>query len=103
MGRAPGHGHNGGPPIKEPRHRAPWGSGDPYRYCQWKKAHQAAWRVASADIGRFRAGKAEALGLTDREYQLEILERGRHLQAEDADLIAAIKARRKVRRRPLPD
>ena len=46
-------------------------------------------------MARFRSDKAEALGLTDEEYTLEILERGRYLQAEDTDRIAAIKARRR--------
>ena len=41
-----------------------------------------------------RAKKAESLGLTFREYQLEILERGRFLQAEDSVRIAEIIARR---------
>ena len=44
-----------------------------------------------------RAKKAEALGLTYREYQLEILERGRFLQAEDTERIAQIIARRSKR------
>lgn len=44
-----------------------------------------------------RQAKAEALGLTYAEYTLEILERGIHLQVEDAEKIAAIKARRKSR------
>ena len=44
---------------------------------------------------RRRAEKAEAIGLTDEEYTLEILERGRYLQSEDADRVEAIKARRR--------
>ena len=36
-----------------------------------------------------------SLGLTFREYQLEILERGRYLQADDTARIAAIIAGRK--------
>jgi hypothetical protein len=44
-----------------------------------------------------RARKAESLGLTYREYQLEILERGRFLQAEDAARIAEIIAARSRR------
>ena len=43
-----------------------------------------------------RARKAEALGLSYREYTLEILERGRYLQAEDIERIAEIKARRQL-------
>jgi hypothetical protein len=45
-------------------------------------------------IVRFRLEKAERLGLTYHEYTLEILERGRHLQLEDVNRIAAIKAKR---------
>ena len=44
-----------------------------------------------------RAKRAEELGLTYREYQLEILERGRFLQAGDTDRIAEIKAKRSHR------
>jgi hypothetical protein len=43
---------------------------------------------------RFRLQKAERLGLTYREYTLEILEHGRHLQAEDVARIAEIKRAR---------
>ena len=96
-------GHNGGPPLEEAPHRPPWGKGDPHRYCQWKRAHGQAWRASSADIQRFRADKAEGLGLTYKEYTLEILERGRHLQGEDGARIAAIKAARKRRRPPVTD
>jgi len=42
----------------------------------------------------FRLERAEALGLTYEEYTLEILERGRHLQARDVKRIAAIKRAR---------
>jgi hypothetical protein len=38
---------------------------------------------------------AEELGLTFEEYTLEILERGRYLQAGDRDAIEKIKRRRK--------
>lgn len=91
-------GHNGGPPLEDKPHRPPWGKGDPHRYCQWKKAHKAAWRAPSAEIRRFRGEKADKLGLTYEEYTLEILERGRHLQQEDGERIAAIKAGRRRRR-----
>jgi hypothetical protein len=42
--------------------------------------------------------KAERLGLTYEEYTLEILERGRHLQEDDVERIAAIKRKRRVKR-----
>jgi hypothetical protein len=43
------------------------------------------------------ARKAEAIGLSYREYVLEILERGRYLQPADRQRIAEIVARRPVR------
>ena len=49
------------------------------------------------DIAVMRARRAEALGLTYREYTLEILERGRYLSATDADRIAEIQRRRPLR------
>jgi hypothetical protein len=49
-----------------------------------------------------RLNQAERLGLTHREYTLELLERGRHLTEADSERIDAIKAARKRRRaRPL--
>jgi hypothetical protein len=87
--------HNGGPPLDDERHTPPWGRGGFGTYFAWKRAHRAAWRSQPWDVARFRSDKAEALGLTDEEYTLEILERGRYLQAEDTDRIAAIKARRR--------
>ena len=46
------------------------------------------------EIAIRRAIKAEALGLTYKEYTLEIFERGRYLQKTDTARIAAIKALR---------
>ena len=60
-----------------------------------KAASEAAFKKVPAETAIRRAKKAEALGLTYREYTLEILERGRYLQADDVELIAAIIARRK--------
>ena len=45
-----------------------------------------------------RLSKAELLGLTYEEYTLEILERGRHLQAEDQGRAAQIRAARRRRK-----
>lgn len=86
-----GPGHNGGPPLEE---GPPWAGGDAYVWLCWKRACRKAWR-ASHDVIRFRLAKAERLGLTYREYTLEILEHGRHLQVEDVERIAAIKAARR--------
>jgi hypothetical protein len=89
---------NGGPPLDD-YEGPPWGKGDPHRFLHWKRAHQAAWKPKSRDIALFRLEKAEALGLSYEEYTLEILERGRHLCADDEARVAAIKAKRR-RRRP---
>jgi hypothetical protein len=83
-------GHNGGPPLELPHE---WGEGGFGNYFEWKAARKAAWDVPY-DTAIRRARKAEALGLTYEEYTLEILERGRYLQAEDTERIAAIKRRR---------
>jgi len=89
-------GHNGGPPLEE--HTPEWGSGGIGNYFYWKAAHRAAWKNPSPGIVMFRIRKAERLGLSYQEYTLEILERGRHLQIEDADRIAEIKSARPVGR-----
>ncbi|TGQ69628.1 MAG: hypothetical protein E5V49_14775 [Mesorhizobium sp.] len=89
--------HNGGPPLDDYK-GPPWGEGDPYIFLAWQAAHAKAWKAPSREIMMMRIDRAERLGLTYEEYTLEILERGRHLQAEDADRIAAIKAMRKRRR-----
>ncbi len=88
-------GHNGGPPLDE--HTPEWGNGGIGNYFYWKAAHRAAWKNPSPSIVAFRIRKAERLGLTYEEYTLEILERGRHLQIEDVERIAAIKQARAAR------
>jgi len=66
-------GHNGGPPLDDD---------DPaalgWRDWIWRRAHRHAWRTPPREIALRRLGRAEALGLTYREYTLELLERGRH-------------------------
>ena len=86
-------GHNGGPPLDD-GHTPEWGNDGIGNYFYWKKAHRAAWHNPSSGIVAFRIRKAERLGLTYEEYTLEILERGRHLQIEDVERIAQIKAAR---------
>jgi hypothetical protein len=68
----PGIGHNGGPPL-EPEEGASW------RLFVWRKAHRKAWKTPPREIALRRLARAEALGMTYREYTLEILERGRYL------------------------
>lgn len=87
----PGMGHNGGPPLD---HVPEWGVGGIGNYFLWRAASEAAFKKVPVETAIRRAKKAESLGLTYREYQLEILERGRFLQAEDVQRIAEIVARR---------
>ena len=91
-GEIAGIGHNGGPPLDA--HIPEWGVGGIGSYFAWRAAGEAAFKALPAATALRRARKAESLGLTFREYQLEILERGRFLQKEDAARIAEIKARR---------
>ena len=67
----PGIGHNGGPPMEEE-------PGATARLLLWRQAHRRAWKTPPREIALRRLARAEALGLTYREYTLEILERGRH-------------------------
>lgn len=87
----PGIGHNGGPPLD---HIPEWGNGIG-NYFLWRAASEAAFKKVPVETAIRRARKAESLGLTYREYQLEILERGLYLQAGDRERIAEIIARRK--------
>lgn len=86
-------GHNGGPPLVD-QHTPEWGKDGIGNYFYWKAAHRAAWHNPSPGIVAFRIRKAERLGLTYQEYTLEILERGRHLQIEDAVRITEIQQAR---------
>jgi hypothetical protein len=63
-------GHNGGPPL-EPG--ASW-----RRYC-WKKAHAAAWQTPPREIALRRLKRAEALGMSYRDYTAVILDTGKLL------------------------
>ncbi|MBO1908003.1 hypothetical protein J4G37_24285 [Microvirga sp. 3-52] len=85
-----GQGHNGGPPLDDLP--PAWGEGPIGTYFAWKAAHRAAWKAIPMDIAIRRAHKAAALGLTYEEYTLEILERGRYLQATDTKRIAEIRS-----------
>jgi len=86
-----GIGHNGGPPLE---HVPEWGTGGIGTYFAWRAASEAAFKNVPIETAIRRAKKAESLGLTFREYQLEILERGRYLQIEDRERIAEIIGRR---------
>jgi len=64
-----GLGHNGGPPLEEPPR------GDWNYYC-WRRVHQRAWKTPPREIALRRLARAEALGMTYREYQAIILDTG---------------------------
>lgn len=96
MPRLPKRNHNGGPPLEDYKGPA-WGKGDPHRFMHWRSAHKAAWKPKSRDMALFRLAKAEAVGLTYEEYTLELLERGRHLSADDGTRVDEIKRSRKRR------
>ena len=87
-------GHNGGPPLDDP-HVPEWGSKGIGNYFVWKAAVANAFDKVPDAVAIRRAKKAISLGLTYREYSIEILERGRYLQASDTEAIVAIIARRK--------
>lgn len=93
-GGTPGIGHNGGPPFP-PDVPA---EGAAARLVTWKRAHRKAWRSAPREVVMMRLRNAERVGLTYREYVLELLERGRYLHAEDADRIEAIWLKRPLDR-----
>lgn len=86
---------NNGPPLDDdPR---PWGGNGIGSYFEWKAAEDRVWKDVPYDIAVMRARRAEALGLTYREYTLEILARGYYLSARDTERIAQIKRRRPLR------
>jgi len=65
-------GHNGGPPL-EPE-EDPGIAG--FRAYSWRRAHKRAWKTPPREIALRRLERAEQLGMTYREYTLEIMERG---------------------------
>ncbi|RFC67012.1 MULTISPECIES: hypothetical protein [Mesorhizobium] len=96
----PKRGHNGGPRLDNERSSRPWGKGPVGTYYYWRAAHDAAWRNIPRDTVLRRLERAASIGLTWREYTLEILERGRYLSLpDDSARIAEIKAARRSRRR----
>jgi hypothetical protein len=66
----PAVGHNGGPALEEDDPGASW------RLWCWRRASKRAWAVPR-EIALRRLERAEALGMSYREYALEIMERGR--------------------------
>jgi hypothetical protein len=89
-------GHNQGPPLDE--HVPEWGTDGIGNWFYWKAAYNKVHKNVSRDVALFRVSKAERLGLTYDEYTLEILERGKYLQEDDVERIAAIKRKRRIRK-----
>jgi hypothetical protein len=75
-------GHNNGPDILESLLFKEW---------RWRKAQDEAFTPPDVETGARWARKAERLGLSYREYRLELLERGRHPTDEDARRIRALR------------
>lgn len=68
-------GHNGGPPLDLTPEEAGALS---WRGWAWRRAHKKAWKVPR-EIALRRLARAEELGMTYKEYTLEIMERGVYL------------------------
>lgn len=68
-----GLGHNGGPPLDARREARDWNL-----YC-WRRAHRRAWKTPPREIALRRLRRAEELGMSYREYQAVILDRGVYL------------------------
>lgn len=66
--RLPGLGHNQGPPLVESQ----------WHLAAWRMAHTQAWANPPVEVIRRRLKRARALGMTYRQYTLELLERGRY-------------------------
>ena len=67
----PSLGHNGGPPLED--EHASW------RGYVWRRAHRKAWKTPPREIALRRLARAEELGMSYRDYALEIMERARYL------------------------
>jgi hypothetical protein len=87
-------GHNQGPPLED-------AVVDAYVRYRWRKAHREVWKNPSLSILKLRVARAEAAGVSYRDYMLELLDSGRHLQATDVAkrTVAPPDAPRDTRRR----
>jgi hypothetical protein len=65
-----GIGHNQGPPLD---------TGSGWRLYCWKKAHARAWKTPPREIVLARLARAEALGMSYRDYTAVLLDKGVHL------------------------
>ena len=62
-------GHNQGPPLVESQ----------WHLAAWRIACRQAWDNPPIEVIRRRLRRAQALGMTYRQYTLEVLEHGRYL------------------------
>jgi hypothetical protein len=90
-------GHNGGPELEDDD---PTGRHLFVKWA-WTRAHDEAWKTPPMDILRFRVARAEAAGLTYREYMLQLLDTGSYPQAKPAGAIA--KPKRPLAKPGAPD
>jgi hypothetical protein len=68
---APTIGHNNGPPLDDDELKiVTW-----RHYC-WKKAHAKAWKTPPREIALARLARAEALGMSYKEYNAIVLDTG---------------------------
>jgi hypothetical protein len=65
-----GVGHNGGPSLDP---------GVGWRQFCWKKAHARAWKMPPREIALARLARAEALGISYRQYTAVLLDTSVHL------------------------
>jgi hypothetical protein len=67
-------GHNGGPALDTDKPDAEYN----WRLFCWRRAHRAVWKSPPRDIVLSRLARAKELGMTYREYTLQILDKGRY-------------------------
>lgn len=66
----PSIGHNGGPPLELT-----------FRGFAWRKAHAKAWKTPPREIALARLKRAERVGLSYRDFQSVLMDRGVNLSA----------------------
>ncbi len=79
LGELASIGHNNGPSLDDETPGYIW------RRYRWSKAHAEVWKVPSMGILKLRMARAEAAGLSYRDYMLILLDTGRYPQAKDRD------------------
>ena len=68
-----GLGHNGGPPLDPPDGVKDWRA-----FC-WRRAYARAWKTPPREIALARLARAQALGMSYRQYTAVLLDTGVHL------------------------